>query len=56
MPVSRPSGIFVGGFNRKLTIARNEFSFIGDSAMAAWGDTSYAMNGNGSRTIPWPRR
>lgn len=23
--------------------------------MASWGDTYYAMNGNGSRTIPWPR-
>ena len=23
--------------------------------MASWGDTSFALNANGSRTIPWPR-
>jgi hypothetical protein len=34
------NAIFIGGYNRNLTVNNNEFSFIGDSAMASWGDTS----------------
>ena len=30
----------------------NEFSFIGDSAMASWGDTSALLNENGTMTVP----
>jgi hypothetical protein len=48
-------GVFVGGYNRGLVIRNSTFEWLGGSAMAAWGDTSYAMNANGSRTIPWPR-
>eukprot|EP01083_Nonionella_stella_P003656 10523_1 len=33
-------GIFLTGYNRNTTIENNEFSWIGDSAMAAWGYTS----------------
>ena len=48
-------GVFISGFNRGLTIQNSTFEWLGGSAMASWGDTSYAMNANGSRTIPWPR-
>ena len=40
------------GYNRNLTVSNNEFSFIGDGAMASWGDTSAALNANGSLTVP----
>jgi len=43
------------GFNRGLTIQNSTFEWLGGSAMASWGDTSYSLNANGSRTIPWPR-
>lgn len=31
------NAIFIGGYNRNLSITNNEFSFIGDGAMASWG-------------------
>ena len=34
------NGIFVSGYTRNVTIADNEFSWIGDSPMAAWGYTN----------------
>ena len=46
------NAIFIGGYNRNLSITNNELSFIGDSAMASWGDTSAALNANGSLTVP----
>ena len=46
------NAIFIGGYNRNLTVKNSEFSFIGDSAMASWGDTSSALNANGSLTVP----
>ena len=46
------NAVFLGGFNRNTTIVRNEFSFIGDSAMAAWGDTSSLLNENGTHSSP----
>ena len=46
------NAIFIGGFNRGLELTNNEFAFIGDSAMAAWGDTSAALNANGTVTVP----
>lgn len=45
-------GVFAGGFHRNLSIVRNEFSFIGGSAIAAWGDTSSALNANGTLRVP----
>lgn len=48
-------GVFISGYNRNLTIHNSTFEWIGGSAMAAWGDTSYTLNANGTRTIPWPR-
>jgi len=46
------NAIFIGGYNRNLSITNNELSFIGDSAIASWGDTSAALNANGSLTVP----
>jgi hypothetical protein len=46
------NGIFIGGYHRNLSLTNNEFSFIGASAMAAWGDTSSALNANGTLTVP----
>jgi len=34
------NGIFVSGYTRRVTIADNEMSWIGDSPMAAWGYTN----------------
>eukprot|EP00937_MAST-01D_sp_MAST-1D-sp2_P005490 g5490.t1 len=48
------NGIFIGGYNRGLSVTDNEFVFIGDSAMAAWGDTGTALNQNKSLTVPYP--
>ena len=33
-------GAFISGYARNLSVTDNEFSFIGGSALAAWGDTS----------------
>jgi hypothetical protein len=48
------NAVFIGGYNRNLTIDANEFVYIGDSAIAAWGDTSTRLNANGSVTLPYP--
>ena len=48
------NAIFIGGYNRNLTIASNEFEFIGENAMASWGETSTKLNAAGNKTIPWP--
>jgi hypothetical protein len=47
------NAIFIGGYHRDLAITNNEFSFIGDSAMAAWGETSSNLNANGSVSLPY---
>lgn len=46
------NAIFIGGYNRNLSVTNNEFSFIGDGAMASWGDTSAVLNENGTVTVP----
>jgi hypothetical protein len=43
--------VFLGSYNRNTTISGSEFSWIGDSAMAAWGETSAALNANGSKVF-----
>lgn len=48
------TGVFLGGYHRSAEIMQNEFVEIGDSCIVAWGDTSEALNENGSKTLPWP--
>jgi len=48
-------GVFITGYNRNLTISNNTFEWLGSSSIAAWGDTSYSLNANQSRSIQWPR-
>ena len=43
----------MGGYHRDLLISNNEFEYIGDSAMASWGDTSNNLNSNGSISVPY---
>ena len=40
------NAIFVGGYARNLSLSHNEFEFIGENAMASWGDTSTNLNAN----------
>jgi len=47
------NGIFVSNYNRNVTLSNNDFIWIGDSAMAAWGSTSGCMNENCSLKIPF---
>ena len=48
------NAIFIGGYNRNLTVESNEFEFIGENAMASWGETSTKLNDAGTKIIPWP--
>ena len=47
-------GVFIGGYNRGLTIEQNEFRLLGGSAMAAWGDTSTTLSAAKKTEVPWP--
>ena len=49
------NGIYAGEYNRNLTIRSNEFTFIGESAMASWGSTSVDLSEAGSKP-PLPHR
>merc|ERR1719453_869799 len=46
------NGISLNGYHRSATIEHNDFSWIGDSAMAAWGHTGTCLNENCSKTLP----
>ena len=40
------NGLMLSRYNRNATVSRSEFSFIGDTAMAAWGWTDeFSDNG-----------
>ena len=39
------NSIFLSGYNRDALVARNEFSNLGQSAVAAWGRTAEGANG-----------
>ena len=43
------NAIMVSGYNRNTTIYKNEFVWIGDSAIAQWGDTS----GSSAKGMGW---
>jgi len=48
------NGISLNNYNRRTMLTNNDFSWIGDSAMASWGATGFCMNENCSRSIPYP--
>ena len=47
------NGISINGFQRNLTIDHNDFSWVGDSAMASWGHTGQCLNENCSHKLPY---
>ena len=47
------NGVFVSDYNRNATISNNEFSWIGDSAMAAWGSTGQCLNEKCTDKVPY---
>eukprot|EP00755_Sulcionema_specki_P008788 Sspe_Gene.41907::Locus_20289_Transcript_1_1_Confidence_1.000_Length_2420::g.41907::m.41907 len=56
------NALMLSGFNRNVTIAHNEFAWIGDTAMAAWGVTD-ELRDNGTKgydatsgDFPWGTR
>ena len=46
-------GISLNGYHRNATITRNDFSLVGDSAMAAWGHTGSCLNENCTQKLPY---
>ena len=46
------NGIFLGGYTRNVSITGNDMSWIGDSAMAAFGWTSDCLAANCSVKLP----
>jgi hypothetical protein len=48
------NGISINGYQRGLRITRNDFSWVGDSAMASWGLTGTCLNQNCSKTLAFP--
>jgi len=46
------NAVFIGGYHRGLRIEANEFAGIGDSVLAAWGDTSECLNEDCSKALP----
>jgi hypothetical protein len=48
------NGVFLSNYNRNATIQGNEFSWIGDSAMSAFGSTGRCLNANCSVRLDYP--
>ena len=46
------NGLSINGYVRNLTVHKNDFNWIGDSAMASWGHTSKCLNANCSKNLP----
>ena len=46
------NAIFTGGYHRGLVISNNEFSFVGGSAIAAWGWTGTCLNAKCDKKLP----
>ena len=47
------NGVGINGYARNVTVKGNEFSWIGDSAMFAWGHTSTCLNENCTKKTPY---
>ena len=48
------NGISLNNYNRRAVFSNNDFSWVGDSAMASWGSTGYCINANCSNKIDYP--
>lgn len=48
------NGVSINGYNRFLSVDRNDFSWLGGSAMAAWGRTGRCLDANCSRPLRYP--
>jgi len=47
------NGVGINGYNRNATVANNEMTWIGDTAMFTWGHTGYCMNEDCSKKLPY---
>ena len=47
------NGIFLSNYNLNATISHNELSWVGDSAMAAWGSTLSCLDAKCTTKLPW---
>ena len=47
------NGIFLSNYNRNASLARNEFAWIGGTAMAAWGSTGKCLDAKCTHTLEW---
>ena len=45
-------GVHISGYNRNASITDSSFSWLGSSAIVLLGETSTALNANGSKTLP----
>ena len=46
------NALSINGYVRGLVVHDNDFNWIGDSAMASWGHTSFCLNANCSKNLP----
>jgi hypothetical protein len=46
-------GVSLNGYHRHAAIEANELSWIGDTAIVAWGHTSTCLNANCTKTTPY---
>eukprot|EP00041_Stephanoeca_diplocostata_P008799 m.131793 g.131793 ORF g.131793 m.131793 type:complete len:196 (+) comp17481_c0_seq5:2279-2866(+) len=47
------NGIFLSNYNLNATVSNNEMSWIGDSAIAAWGSTGTCLDAACSQQVAW---
>lgn len=47
------NGIFLSNYNLNATVSNNEMSWIGDSAIAAWGSTGKCLDAACTTSVAW---
>jgi hypothetical protein len=48
------NAVFLSAYNRNATIAKNDVSWNGDTAFAAWGITGKCINEKCDKKLDWP--
>jgi hypothetical protein len=48
------NAVFLSAYNRNTTIAKNDVSWNGDTAFAAWGITGKCINEKCDKKLDWP--